>query len=340
MGHILQALKQLEAKQASSQEAEALLVSEPASVVHQPPPVAEAAVEAADPSTEVSDTPPADSVVMPTSIVGPTDTPPIVPLDLHCLEYAPPVDVWTAAPAFPADSGPLLAGAGQTAPRDSQPPSPLEQAARVDLEDNVLGQQYRELTEHLLACLTSPSPTCMMFMGAEAQPHVTTTVMRVGLQMAETSSAKVLLIDGNLAEKTLSANFQLKGKVGLVDVLKRRACWQDAITTTASERLSVMAGGCGMLPGAAGEAEQWGPLLDQWKQHWQFLLIDAGRATSPLTMSLAKYCDAAYLLVRLGQTDATSAQQAISKLQSQGAPMNGCILTNVPVSRTSNGRYL
>ena len=63
MGHILQALKQLEAKQAFSPEAESPPVPEQADVVNQPPPVAEAAVEVADPSAEISDAPPADSVV-------------------------------------------------------------------------------------------------------------------------------------------------------------------------------------------------------------------------------------------------------------------------------------
>lgn len=67
-------------------------------------------------------------------------------------------------------------------------------------------------------------------------------------------------------------------------------------------------------------------LVEEWRQEYRFVLVEAGPLDQTQGVALAKFCDGVYLTVQLGQTGRRAARKAIARLQKCGGKVLGTIL--------------
>jgi MinD-like ATPase involved in chromosome partitioning or flagellar assembly len=100
----------------------------------------------------------------------------------------------------------------------------------------------------------------------------------------------------------------------------------EAVCETAVEGLEMLPGGFG----SAGKARYAGwslePLLEQCSSEYDLVLIDGGISNNPMTLPMAAACEAAIVVARLGETDATFARQLVKSLGKTDANVLGCVL--------------
>ncbi len=217
-------------------------------------------------------------------------------------------------------------GAEQELPRPTQ----AELAARADLQREPVCGQYRRLADRIASLASAGGPVCLLLVAAEKEPHVADVLMRVALLLSQRDGRRVLLVDGDPAHRRLSAGLNVDSQAGFCDVLAQGDDWKTLVRPTATGRVGVLPAGSHVTQATPQCVEDVERLLSEWKQTWPVVLMGAAHAGSALTRSLAKACDAVFLLVRLGQTESAAASSALDELRGAGGRVLGCVVTNVP----------
>jgi hypothetical protein len=65
------------------------------------------------------------------------------------------------------------------------------------------------------------------------------------------------------------------------------------------------------------------------KREYQFICISGGDARSPSARIWNDICDGSYLLVSVKNSNQTIARSAVAEMQTSGARLLGCVVTDV-----------
>jgi Mrp family chromosome partitioning ATPase len=224
----------------------------------------------------------------------------------------------------------LLKNRFQEPARQAAVAASLEDDVERSLSDPQLAAPYRRLAGSLAGQYPGEVPAVLLLTAPMAHLRIGETLMHLAALLAEPSpsedGARVLVVDASLAEKSLSSRMQASGKPGLAEVLGRRKGWRDYVTTTARERVDFLPAGEGPVTSYKSIGSKLAPLLDEWKDAYRYVLLDAGAAAEPLTEPLAQACDATYLHVSLSDTDAAVARNTAERLRAAGARLRGCVV--------------
>jgi Mrp family chromosome partitioning ATPase len=264
-------------------------------------------------------------------------------------EGTPPADssadAQESADEISAPAAAKAPGDGLLKNRFQQPTRPLasatslEEEVRQRLEDPLLGKSYRRMAENcksqypgdVAAALMLAGPTASLQLGETAFSLATGLVDEQG---DDDQQFRVLVVDGALSEKTLTGRLRAASNPGLAEVLGRRKSWRDYVCNTAQANVDFLPAGEGTVTSYKSIRGLLAPLIGEWKQQYRYIIFDAGGADEPLAERLAPACDATYLLVTAGSTEADDARAAAERLQTAGARLRGCILVDEPAPRT------
>jgi hypothetical protein len=270
-----------------------------------------------------------------------------------------------AAPPPPLAPSPTLAAAPQAAapspldhladPRPlvthdaseelSPPPAPLVLPPRAisrvktRLEERVLDMQsdpsrslpYRELADRLRQDLRLLPGRCLLFAGVGSASHADDVLPHVASLLAE-DDAEVLLVDADFARAAMTVGFGALKETGLGDLTDAGSRAEELLLPTRLPNISLLPAGRKALPDNLGVVDRVAPLLAKLEERYSLVMIDGGAHTGPLLPALARLCDATYLVVRLGATDARAATTALQTFRGTGARVMGCVATSGPAA--------
>lgn len=210
--------------------------------------------------------------------------------------------------------------------------SGFEQLLRKDLANPQLAEQYSSLSSKVIE--GAGLPGVIMVVGAEQQAHVSETLTHMAMMLVDRGAVEVLLVDANLKNRLLSRRFEIDTHSGLAEVCDAEMDWHGLLVSGTDSHLSILPAGKRLSPLKA-TIPTVARLVEQWKQEFRIVLVDVGDTDSPFAEAFAQASDAAYLLVRLGESDRMRAQSAVSSIQSMGGNLKGCIVTNAPASEAA-----
>lgn len=72
-----------------------------------------------------------------------------------------------------------------------------------------------------------------------------------------------------------------------------------------------------------------GPVLDQLKPSFRWILLDGSLARHAATATLARAADAVYLVARMGHTDRRAMRRAVAGLRKPGIELAGCMANGI-----------
>ncbi len=194
-----------------------------------------------------------------------------------------------------------------------------------------VAEDYRQLRTNLQFLNVDEPPKVIMISSAMPSEGKTTTVVNLGLALAD-AGRRVTVVEADLRKPKVTKYLGLVGGVGLTNVLSGSADVEDVLQKHGTGDLFVIAAGpTPPNPGELLSSSHMFALLDKLRSENDFVLVDA----PPLlpvadSTGLAVYMDGVLLSVRYGTTRREQLQQSAEMLQRVGARLLGVILNIVP----------
>jgi polysaccharide biosynthesis transport protein len=210
-----------------------------------------------------------------------------------------------------------------------QPGSPTAEAYRTIRTSIDFGQFGR------------PART-MLFTSPSAGDGKSTCCSNLAIAMAS-AGRRVLLIDADCRRPTQHKVFGLDMKIGLTDILNKKATLDEAVQATTVDNLSVLP--CGTIPGNPSELLNGNAFLDLLTTagtRYDLVMIDSP-PLGPVTDArvLAGRCDVTVLVMRAGVATRAMAEHARDALDTVNAQTLGLIVNGTSYRRAgySNRAY-
>ncbi|MEL7500541.1 MAG: hypothetical protein AAFN77_23315 [Planctomycetota bacterium] len=209
--------------------------------------------------------------------------------------------------------------------------SPKDRSAGINGdqdETQQLTEQLDGVVESILARATPGQSTLILFVGTESNPHVDATTAMVGSILTRKRHGSVLLVDSHADSKQLSVSSGAANQPGLVESVLESKPWSGLIRKGAATGIDFLPYGIRRLDGTRFQARV-RQLTAELKQSYDYICVSAGAAESVDARIWSDISDGCYLLVSQKNSNPTLAQSAVAELQSCGARLLGCVVTDV-----------
>jgi Mrp family chromosome partitioning ATPase len=207
-------------------------------------------------------------------------------------------------------------------------PSSAERESRRALSEPHRRQPIRDLADRLRQDAHETGSRTLLFVGIGDQSATHSALLHTAAILAE-EGGRVLLIDGDLAQRSLTLELEAVQQAGLSNLISANVSTaSDLILATAFQRLAFLPAGTqrpAVLPTAGDRLTR---VLGELTGSYDLLLIDGGRSNDAAAHVLARLADATYVVVQLGTVEASAAQAALRDLRSGGARVLGCVATS------------
>jgi succinoglycan biosynthesis transport protein ExoP len=209
-------------------------------------------------------------------------------------------------------------------PRNHASPRPLISYLEPQSE---IAEAYRALRTSILLSSVSHPPRSILVTSSVPQDGKTMTCLNLGIVLAQ-QGKRILLVDADLRRPGIHKSFDLKGKIGLSNILTGGARISDAIQATVQPNLYVMP--AGLVPPHPSEllsSSLMQDLLKKWREEYDHIIIDSPPVISVTdAVLLSVQADAVVLIIRSGETSAAHVRRTRNLLQSVNARMLGIVV--------------
>jgi capsular exopolysaccharide synthesis family protein len=227
---------------------------------------------------------------------------------------------------------PLRAGSANGAGRNGVA-GELVAATRVH---SVGAEAYRTLRTNLQFSQAVANLRSVVVTSPSGGEGKTTTAANLAVTFAQQGS-RVLLVDCDVRRPRVHGVFHRPKEPGLTDVLLGTVSVEEAIQQTTVPGLSIIA--AGTLPSVSATDLLSGPvlrsLMTSLGADYELVILDAPPVLVAANAAvLGTAVDGVLLVVRAGQTDPASAQDAIHQLTAVGAHVIGAVLNDPDATLT------
>ncbi|HEU4423556.1 MAG TPA: polysaccharide biosynthesis tyrosine autokinase [Pilimelia sp.] len=211
--------------------------------------------------------------------------------------------------------------------------------------DTVLVEAFRKLRAALPARIsaarTAAEPCSLVLTSSVRREGTTAIACGLAVAMAETG-ARVVLVDANLREPGVAANFAMNTTRGLTDVLTGTATLADVQRIWGSDRLHIIASGPPVVsPGELVASPAMAEAIRTLERAFDIVLIDA----PPLlpvadAVVLGALASGVLIVARTRETRIERLSQAVNLLARADAQLVGAVLNELPKQSRTGGRWL
>ena len=227
-----------------------------------------------------------------------------------------------------------LSGKARTQPAVEGPDTGL---VALHLPDHPVSGEYRTLRDEVRAQLPDPTPRVLLFTAAAAEAGTTTVLLNLAITLAREDAPRVLVLDANLPPADAQARptgighkLAQKPGPGLVEVLAQQVPLTWAVRPSVVPNLQVLAAGTPTPGVTAMIGEDLPKLIDQLRQWYDWVLIDAGVwGTLPERDAICPVADAVYLVSREADADRSEFAGLRGWVKQLGGLLRGYITTRV-----------
>ncbi len=203
-------------------------------------------------------------------------------------------------------------------------------ADEADAELPVIGpvasEPYAATAQQILRQLSEARLRVPLFTSPADGQGKTMTLARLAPLLAQGMAGNVLVVDANFRNPDMAHWLAVTPTWRLPDVLRGAADWATAVQTTVHEHVGLLPGGTDARSADPGRNIQGlSQLLRELAGHYDLVVVDASSLAHRGTVQLAAICDAAYLVVRLGEGSPRMVREAARVLQGHGGRLLGCL---------------
>ena len=236
------------------------------------------------------------------------------------IEPAPKGDPVRQTPPEPTQPSPE-----STVPDTSQP----NVANRVrPLQSLVAAEELQGVVDSILERYTGTDSLVLLFVGSQLNAHVNATTASVAAMLAERKLGSVLLIDSNSVSRQLTNQTGSEQFDGLGEAVIESRSWQPMICSGAIPGVSFLPCGTRRLEGTRYQ-QRVRSVVSEMRKSFDLICVSAGQSDSIDAKIWSDISDGCYLIVSQKHSNPALAQSAVAELQTSGARLLGCVVTDV-----------
>ena len=189
--------------------------------------------------------------------------------------------------------------------------------------------------------LSGDSPPKVILVTSSVPGEGKTTVAMLLAASAGLSGQRTLLVDCDLRSRSASRTIGVGSRAGLIEVLEGRAELGDAITSKTPWGLAMLSAGAGrMNPADLLNSPRVGALLDELRQRFDFIVLDATPLLPVVDAALlARHADRILFVARWSRTQRTTALEAMKVLGAEAHGKIGIALNRVDLRKLRSYGY-
>jgi capsular exopolysaccharide synthesis family protein len=167
--------------------------------------------------------------------------------------------------------------------------------------------------------ITSPGPK-------EGKTFTTLALAR----FAAATGRRVIAIECDMRSPSFEAALNIKGSLGLADVLRGKVPARDAVIKTANPDLDVIVAGAPTIESTELLMSHHLSELSLWVQSYDLVLIDSPACNGVMdALVLAQRVDGVLCCMRWGHSDVADAATTVTRLRTYGANVLGMVITMI-----------
>lgn len=193
--------------------------------------------------------------------------------------------------------------------------------------DSIISEQYRTIRTNIHFINKDKKNSTLLVTSPGKREGKSTTAANIAVSMAQ-QKEKILLIDGNLRDPNIHSIFKAPNEIGLKDILKGGATFEEAVYPSKIGSLDILPSG--VIPGNPAEllaSHTMKQLLNKVKSLYDIVLIDSPPVLDVTdTKIIANLCDGVILVVRQDKTNIESAFETRKVLEYANTQIVGVVL--------------
>lgn len=201
-------------------------------------------------------------------------------------------------------------------------------------------EAYRTLRTSMLFAAAQRGIKTILVCSASAGEGKSTTAANLSVVLAN-ADKRVILVNADLRKPRVHRFFQMRNKVGIVNVLSGEAKPWEALVDPGIENLRLLPSG--PIPSRPAEllgSEAMGELLAELRHVTDFIIIDSAPVLVVSdALALAPLCDGALFVADADATSRGAVAHAREQLEQVGAEIIGSVLNNFDVSKARSAPY-
>lgn len=217
----------------------------------------------------------------------------------------------------------------------------LQQTARkliaFTTPKSFVAEQFRTLRTNITFSSPDADIRTMVITSAAPSEGKSTTSANLAVVYAQ-EGKRVLLVDGDMRKPTTHHTFHLGNSIGLSSVLTRQATIDEAVRTTAIERLELLTSG--PIPPNPAEllaSKSMDALIRQLHDMYDLIIFDAPPVLSVTDgQILANKCDGTILVVSSRNTEKEMAAKAKDAILASNSQIIGAVLNNYELPKDNH----
>lgn len=203
-------------------------------------------------------------------------------------------------------------------------------------------EQYRSVRARLLSTNRSELHQVVAVTSSIPREGKTTSVMNLGMVMAEGGERNILLVDADFRRASISAMIGAESLPGLAELLRGEAELADVLQPSPLPNLKILTAGrtpdkkySELLGGSALRKT-----FEAIRAAFDYAFVDTPPVTTMSDVSmLAPHCDGALMIVQMRRTPEPIVQQAVRTLQTNNVKILGCVLARYREKRAHYDSY-
>jgi capsular exopolysaccharide synthesis family protein len=201
----------------------------------------------------------------------------------------------------------------------------------------------RTLRSKILLHFSEIHPTdahCIVISSANPSEGKSTTSANMAIALSFIDK-RVLLIDADMRMGGIHDLFELNGKDGLSDLLRKEDDFDRYVQKTEYAKLDLISNGGGLSnPGELLLSERMDNLLKWAKEHYAYIIVDAPPILSVNdTMGLAGKADSMIFVVRANHTSVRQVESSLEQLSTRAAKIIGFVFNCAPIGGVDHYYY-
>jgi Mrp family chromosome partitioning ATPase len=243
------------------------------------------------------------------------------PVIVHSPLPAPEV-VASPVPGKVSPAPVLAASPGPATTAKKEVETQLERDVRRTLQSAARSQPYRDVVARIRLDMPAGLAASIAVVGFGEMSPTHDLALHLAAVLGE--AAPTALVDANLARGTLTREFERVAATGLSDLLSGQTANLEP-TPTALGNVALVP--CGTVSAKVTDVpdDRFAALLRRLGVRHSHTIVDAGRVEDRAAPAIARLCDGAYFVIRLGVVEAARAERALKDYRAAGARVLGCI---------------
>ena len=189
--------------------------------------------------------------------------------------------------------------------------------------------QIKPICDSILERTPGCGAKIVTFASSEENEQLATTVMNTAVAIGAKNLGRVLVIDSDFDDRSLTLAIDSETSQGLADIGKGGNTIEQLIETTSLSGVDVLSVGVNKVANTPQLSTIVRKALSAVGNDYEYIFVNIGEAHSQVAKCWAEFTNGTFLLVNMGTTNREIAKSAVSLLNSYGARLIGCIVSTV-----------